>query len=123
MTLDTLAELVINKADEFERLAIHEGSKLKLNEILKNIEFSPTKYERSEFKDGQELELTINNKCYYYARINKEKLVLKVSSSTFNGNHNIKIAEFEGNKVKGFYNSLSKAIQKAQEDYLDNLPF
>ncbi|MDP3917170.1 MAG: hypothetical protein Q8Q42_02680 [Nanoarchaeota archaeon] len=119
MDLNQLTEFMLQKRNEFEKAVSDKAKKLKLQDIIKEIqlvsEHATIQKNIQKFKNGQTLNFRLY-RWYYSVAVNQQELILR-------GNYGIEVAKFRGDEVKRFYESLSTAILTEAEEELKNWPF
>lgn len=114
MDLHQLVEFMIQKRSEFEKAVSSEAKKLCLADVTKEIHLDPEYWSWRNFKDGQMLEFLLYQ-GHYTVLVDKQELVVR-------GSYGIEVIRFTGKEVRDFYDNLSAAILKAEEER-ERLPF
>lgn len=113
MDLNQLAQFIGCERKKFEEAIKKEARRLRLKDIIKEIDFHPISYAWTDFQDGMPLKFVL---CQgrYTVTVDKKELVLRES-------YDIELARFTGRGVNRYYSSLSSAIKREEKE--NPLPF
>jgi len=116
MDLDEIAKLILQRKEELRKEVRENARNLRLQDVIKEIKFSPEDFRYVKFKDGDSLEFPIGKSyglpgAFYSVRVYKDVLVL----DGYVGQ--VTVASFRGKEVEDYYSSLSAAILKAHEEH------
>lgn len=115
MKLAELARFMQQKRNEFENAIVTEAKKLKLQDIINEIEFKATDFNHKDFEYGQRITFLLHQ-ANHTVYLDEKEIALY-------GNLGINLATFKGPKVTKYYKQLADAIIIAREEYINNLPF
>tara|TARA_Y100000034_G_C6660455_1_gene289506 strand:- start:102 stop:491 length:390 start_codon:yes stop_codon:yes gene_type:complete len=115
---EELRKVIENKKKEFKTVVGEEAKKLKLSDIIGEIQFDAgdfIAYDDKDWKYGKNLKLFMCQ-CSYTVVLSENSLILI-------GSYDIELVRFTGNEVRDYYKTLSAAVLVAQKEELDNMPF
>lgn len=116
MGLDEFINSMYLKKQEFQDALRQEAKKLKLNDIISEIErYTPEFFDLIDtFEDGQDIKF---NLCQGHCDVsfNKNELILY--------GWGVEMVRFKGKDVRNYYDVWSEKILDAKEEDLNNVPF